>query len=82
MKYTADALREASEKSGVPFDYLMRLTAAEEHDHRDEGDSVLAKQLAVIFDHYVAKCLADPDPMGALRRAGFAETADALESSD
>ncbi|MDQ0842386.1 hypothetical protein [Streptomyces sp. V1I6] len=82
MNYNADALREASERSGVPFGYLMRLAAAEERDPQDpEGNAVLGKQLTVVFDHYVAKCLAEPDPAAALRRFGFTESAAALDGS-
>lgn len=81
MTHDMDSLREASEQAGVPFGYLQRLVAAEEYDPQDPGgDSTLAKQITVIFDHYVARCLADDDPVGALRRSGFAETADALAS--
>ena len=81
MTHDVDALREASERADVPFGYLRRLAAAEEHDPQDpDGNSTLAKQLTVVFDHYVARCLADGDPVGALRRSGFEETADALGS--
>lgn len=79
MTHDVDALREASERAGVPFDYLQRLAAAEEFDPQDpEGNNTLAKQLTVVFDHHVAKCLAGPDPIGALRQFGFDESADAL----
>lgn len=79
MSYDVETLREASEWSKVPFGYLQRLAAAEEHDPQDpDGNNTLAKQLTVIFDHSVAKCLADPDPVAALRRLGFTEVADAL----
>jgi hypothetical protein len=80
MTHDVDALREASERAGVPFDYLQRLAAAEEYDPQDPGgNSTLAKQLTVVFDHYVAKCLTGPDPISALRRSGFDETADAVD---
>lgn len=82
MTHDVDALREASERVGVPFGYLQRLSAAEENDPRDPGgNNILAKQLTVVFDHYVAKCLAEPDPIGALRRDGFIEAADALSGA-
>jgi hypothetical protein len=76
MTHDVDALREASERAGVPFDYLQRLAAAEEYDPQDPGgNNTLAKQLTVVFDHYVAKCLTGPDPISAplpcrSRRAG------------
>lgn len=82
MTRDLDELREASKRAGVPFDYLQRLAAAEENDPQDPaGNNTLAKQLTVVFDHHVAKCLADPDPIGALRRFGFEETADALDKA-
>lgn len=82
MTHDVDALREASERSGVPFGYLRRLAAAEEADPQDPaGNHTLAKQITVVFDHYVAKCLADNDPIGALRRAGFIEAADTLSKA-
>ena len=82
MRHSADALREASERSGVPFDYLMRLAVAEEHDPEDpDGSTVLGKQLTVVFDHYIAKCLAAPDSAAALRQFGFTESAAALDGS-
>ncbi|MFH8926409.1 hypothetical protein ACH4D4_05075 [Streptomyces pristinaespiralis] len=82
MKYNADALCEASERSGVPLDYLMRLAAAEDHDPQDpEGNTVLGKQLTVVFDHYIAKCLTASNPVAALRECGFTESAAALDGS-
>lgn len=74
-----DAVREAAGRTGIPFGYLERLVAAEEFDPQDpDGNGTLAKQLTVVFDHYVAKCFLEPDPVGALRRAGFTEIADAV----
>lgn len=75
MKRDMDALRDAAERVGLPFDYVQRLAAAEEHD---PGTSTLAKQLTVVFDHYMAKCLAAPDPIAALRDFGFEESAEML----
>ncbi|MEV7364231.1 hypothetical protein [Streptomyces sp. NPDC091299] len=81
MAYTEDELRELSERAGVPQDYLQRLTAAEEPDPLDpRGDHILAKKLNIVFDHHLAKCIASPDPIGALREFGFSETADALSA--
>ena len=80
MTYTADELRELSERAGVSATYLQRLMAADDYDPQDpEGHNTLAKKLAVIFDHHVAECLGSPDPIGALRQFGFEETADALD---
>ena len=80
MRLDADALREASERVGLPVAYIQRLAAAEDHDPQDpDGHNTLAKQLTVVFDHYIAKCLNDSDPVSALRRFGFEETADALD---
>jgi hypothetical protein len=80
MAYTEEELRELSRRAGVPQGYLQRLLDAEEHDLQDpEGDNVLAKKLTIVFDHHVARCLASPDPIGALRQFGFEESADALD---
>lgn len=79
MAYNMDALREASDRTGVPFNYVERLVAAEGFDPQDpDGNNVLAKQLTVVFDHRLAKCLAGSDPIDALRQLGFTETANAL----
>jgi hypothetical protein len=79
MPYNMDALREASDRSGVPFGYIKRLVAAEGPDPQDpDGNNVMARQLAVVFDHHLAKCFADANPIDALRQFGFTETADAL----
>ncbi|GHH87784.1 hypothetical protein [Streptomyces capitiformicae] len=79
MTHDVDALRDASERAGIPFDYLQRLAAAEDYDPQDPGgNNTLAKQLTIVFDHHVAKCLADADPIAALRRFGFDESAEAL----
>jgi hypothetical protein len=79
MAYNMNALREAAARSGLPFDYLSRLASAEDFDPQDpEGNTTLAKQLTIVFDHYVAKCLASADPAAALRQAGFSEAAGAL----
>lgn len=82
MAYNMNALREAADRSGLPFDYLSRLASVEDFDPQDpEGNTTLVKQLTIVFDHYVAKCLASADPVAALRRAGFTETADALAAN-
>lgn len=79
MNYADDELREAAERVGLSFDYLKRLTVAAEYDPQDpRGGNTLGKQLTVIFDHHLAKCLADPDPVASLRQFGFVETADAM----
>jgi hypothetical protein len=79
MAYTEDELHELSRRAGVPLGYLQRLMAAEDPDPQDpEGNNILAKKLTIVFDHHVAKCLASPDPVGALRQFGFEEAADAL----
>jgi hypothetical protein len=79
MTHDLDALREASERVGLPFHYVQRLVEADQYDAQDprSGDA-LGRQLTVVFDHYIAKCLAAPDPIAALRQLGFEETADAL----
>jgi len=82
MAYSTDELRETAERAGMPLDYLMRLQAAEERDPQDpDGNHTLQKQLTVVFDHHVAKCLASPDPVGALLQFGFTETAEALNKA-
>ncbi|MFB6675621.1 hypothetical protein ACFCWG_24985 [Streptomyces sp. NPDC056390] len=79
MAYTEDELRELSRRAGVPQEYLQRLMSAEDHDPQDpEGNNILTKKLTIVFDHHVAKCLASPDPIAALRQFGFEETADAF----
>jgi hypothetical protein len=79
MAYDENTLREASDRSGIPLGYLSRLLAAEEFDEQDpRGDTTLGKQLTVVFDHYVAKCLTAADPVAALKAMGFTETADAV----
>lgn len=79
MGYDVETLRAASDQSGIPIGYLTRWTAAEDFDPQDpEGNNTLAKQITVVFDHYAAKCLDNPDPIGALRKAGFIELADAI----
>jgi hypothetical protein len=79
MPYNMDALREASDRTGVPFGYMERLVAAEASTPEDpDGNNVMARQLTVVFDHHLAKCLADSDPIDALRQFGFTETADVL----
>lgn len=80
MAHTEEELREAAERVGLPFSYLQRLMAADQYDAQDprSGDT-LGRQLTVVFDHYVARCLTGPDPVTALRQLGFEETADALD---
>lgn len=79
MTYDMEALRKASERVGLPFGYMQRLAAADDDPQDPAGDNTLARQIAVMFDHYLAKGLAGDDPIGALRQFGFEETADALE---
>jgi hypothetical protein len=82
MAHTDEELREASARSGIPFDYIMRLKAAGEPTPDDpRADNALVKQFTVIFDHYVARSLTGTDPIGALRQFGLTETADALEAA-
>ncbi|MEU0181763.1 hypothetical protein ABZ312_11330 [Streptomyces sp. NPDC006207] len=82
MAHTDDELREAAARSGISFDYLMRLRAAGEPTADDpRADNALVKQFTVIFDHYVARTLSGPDPIGALRQFGLTATADALEAA-
>lgn len=80
MAYTDDELHDASNRAGLSFDYPKRLSVAAECDSSDpEWGAVTAKQLTVVFDHHMAKCFANPDPIGALRRLGFTDVADAIE---
>ncbi|GGM05766.1 hypothetical protein GCM10010099_22400 [Streptomyces cinereus] len=80
MAHTEEELREASERVGLPFSYIQRLMAADQYDPQDpRSHDTLGRQLTVVFDHYIAKCLAAPDPIAALRQLGFEETADALD---
>ncbi|MFE1111319.1 hypothetical protein ACFW5U_36305 [Streptomyces rochei] len=79
MSRDLNALRDAADRVGLPFDYLQRLAQAEAPDPQDpEGTGTLAKQLTIVFDHYMAKCLANSDPVTALRDFGFEESAETL----
>ncbi|MYX67338.1 hypothetical protein K388_05607 [Streptomyces sp. KhCrAH-43] len=83
MAYNSETLHAAANRSGIPFDYLARLQAAEAFDLDDpDGNNVLEKQMTVIFDHHLAKLLSSSDPVAALRSAGFTEAADALVAHD
>jgi hypothetical protein len=80
MAYTDDELRNASNRAGISFDYIKRLSAAADCEPSDpEWGSVTEKQIVVIFDHHIAKCFTKPDPLGSLREMGFIEVADAIE---
>lgn len=82
MTHDLDALREASARVGLPVRYIERLAAADQYDAQDpRSANALGRQLTVVFDHYIAKCLAAPDPIAALRQLGFEGIADALEAA-
>ncbi|HEY9372599.1 hypothetical protein [Streptomyces sp.] len=80
MAYDMDRVREASEKSGVPFDYLARLIAAETSPDDPRGEGALVRQMTVVFDHYLAKSISGPNPIEDLKRFGFTETAEILDA--
>jgi len=80
MTYDTDRVREAAEKSGLPFDYLSRLVSAECTPDDPRGEGALLRQMIVIFDHYLAKSLNGDSPAEGLAAFGFTETAAALAS--
>ncbi|MER7517764.1 hypothetical protein [Streptomyces sp. NPDC126499] len=80
MAYDMEQRREAAERSGVPFEYLARLVAAESTPDDPRGDGALIRQMTVVFDHHLAKALIGPDPIEDLKRFGFVETAEILEA--
>lgn len=80
MAYDMDRVREAAETSGLSFDYLSRLLAAESNPDDPRGDGALLRQMIVVFDHYLAKSLTGGSPAEDLAAFGFTETAAALAS--
>ncbi|MFJ6348681.1 hypothetical protein ACIQKB_04290 [Streptomyces sp. NPDC092046] len=80
MAYTMEELRAAADRSGLPFDYLARLAAAEATPEDPRGEGALVRQMIVVFDRYLAKSLTGPDPIEDLKSFGFVETAGVLEA--
>lgn len=80
MAYDMDRVREAATQSGLPFDYLSRLAAAEFTAQDPRGDGALIRQMIVVFDHYLAKSLTGAHAAEDLAAFGFTETAEVLRS--